>query len=141
MDLPDAYEMWPLIKEAFAERGIQTHAISAVSGEGVQALLWAIAERLSEIPAVIWTEEVDETPAVDEKAFTISSSASGWHVRGIAIERAAQMTNWNQEESAARFQRILEAMGITMALREAGVAEGDTVFVGKVELQWGWEQL
>jgi GTP-binding protein len=60
-------------------------------------------------------------------------------VRGIAIERAAQMTNWDQEESLARFQRILEAMGVTMALREAGVSEGDTVFIGDVELQWGWQ--
>jgi GTP-binding protein len=141
MDLPDAYEMWPLIKEAFAERGVQAHAISAVSREGVQALLWVIAERLSEIPAAMWTEEVDEAPTVDEKAFTISSDESGWHVHGIAIERTAQMTNWHQEESAARFQRVLQAMGITMALREAGVAEGDTVFVGQIELQWGWEQL
>jgi GTP-binding protein len=140
MDLPDTYEMWSLIEEAFAERHIQAHAISAVSQQGVQELLWMIAERLAAIPAEIWTEEVDIPPAVDEKAFTISSGKSGWHVRGIAIERAALMTNWDQDESAARFQRILEAMGITMALREAGVVEGDTVFVGEVELQWGWEQ-
>jgi GTP-binding protein len=140
MDLPDTYEMWSLIEEAFAERRIQTHAISAVSQQGVQELLWTMAERLATIPAEIWTEEVDTPPAVDEKAFTISSGKSGWHVRGIAIERAALMTNWDLDESAARFQRILEAMGITMALREAGVVEGDTVFVGEVELQWGWEQ-
>jgi GTP-binding protein len=50
------------------------------------------------------------------------------------------MTNWSQEESAARFQRILEALGITIALREAGVVEGDVVSIGKIELEWGWEQ-
>ena len=49
------------------------------------------------------------------------------------------MTNWDQEESLARFQRVLEAMGISMALREAGVIPGDTVFIGETELQWGWE--
>jgi GTP-binding protein len=141
VDLPDAYEMWPLIQEAFAKRGIQAYAISAASREGVQHLLWTIAGRLAEVPAEMWTEEVDVPPPVDEKAVTISASDLGWHVRGIAIERAALMTNWDQEESAARFQRILEAMGITMALREAGVAEGDTVFVGEIELQWGWEQV
>jgi hypothetical protein len=32
-------------------------------------------------------------------------------------------------------------MGITMALREAGVAMGDTVFIGDTELQWGWESV
>ena len=37
------------------------------------------------------------------------------------------------------FQRILEAMGITAALRKAGVKEGDTVFVGGTELAWSDE--
>jgi hypothetical protein len=31
-------------------------------------------------------------------------------------------------------------MGITMALREAGVQEGDTIFIGDTELQWGWPE-
>ena len=102
-------------------------------------LLWSIAHRLSEIPAELWTEPVGPEPEVDEKAFTTSVDELGWHVRGIAIERVAQMTNWDQEESLARFQRVLEAMGISMALREAGVIPGDTVFIGETELQWGWE--
>ena len=78
-------------------------------------------------------------PEVDEKAFTIRESETGWHVYGIAIERTARMTNWGQYEAAARFQRVLEAMGITMALREAGVEEGDTVYIGDTELEWGWQ--
>jgi Obg family GTPase CgtA-like protein len=27
-------------------------------------------------------------------------------------------------------------MGVTMALREAGVKEGDTVYIGETELEW-----
>jgi len=140
MDLPDAREMWPLVREMLAERNIEAFCISSASGEGVQDLMWTISRRLSELPAEIPTEEVETEPEVDEKAFTISQDADGcWHVKGIAIERAALMTNWDQEESLARFQRILEAIGITMALREAGATQGDTVFVGKFELQWGWQ--
>ena len=29
--------------------------------------------------------------------------------------------------------------GWRVALREAGVVQGDTVFVGETELEWGWE--
>jgi GTP-binding protein len=105
----------------------------------MRGLLWSIAQELSEIPTEMPIEEAEPEPQVDEKAFTIATDESGWHVHGIAIERAAQMTNWGQEESLARFQRILEALGITIALREAGVSPGDTVFVGETELQWGWE--
>ncbi|MBN1642470.1 MAG: GTPase ObgE [Anaerolineae bacterium] len=139
LDLPEVRELWPVIEEALAARGIDPYVISAVTGEGVRELLGAIASRLAELPEELPREEVDIVPEVDEHAFTIATSPLGWHVRGVAIERAAKMTNWDQEESLARFQRILQAMGITMALREAGVAMGDTVYVGETELQWGWE--
>jgi GTP-binding protein len=35
-----------------------------------------------------------------------------------------------------RFQRSLDRMGVTEALREAGVQPGDTVFIGDRELVW-----
>jgi len=137
MDLPSVREIWPLVQEMFAERGIEPLAISAATGKDVRPLLWELARRLAQIPVEIPTQEVEAEPEVDEKTFTIFKDNRGWHVRGVAIERAAVMANWDQEESVARFQRILEALGITMALREAGVTDGDTVYVGKTELQWG----
>jgi GTP-binding protein len=139
MDLPDVREMWPLIQDALRARGVEPYAISAATSDGVRDLLNAIAAHLDQIPASLPREEVDVEPEADERGFTIATSQLGWHVHGVAIERAAKMTNWDQEESLARFQRILQAMGITMALREAGVAMGDTVYIGDTELQWGWE--
>ena len=141
IDLPVVREMWPLVQQMLAERDIKAYCISAVTGEGVQDLMWKISQRLSEIPEQIPAEPQEPAPEVDEKAFTILRDAQDrWHVRGIAIERAALMTNWDQEESLARFQRILEAIGITMALHEAGVRQGDTVFIGSFELEWGWQE-
>jgi len=140
MDVPDAREVWPLVEEMLAERDVRACSISAATGEGVRDLLWEIAHRLSEMPAEIPVKEVKVEPEADEKAFTISLDEQGWHVRGTAIERVAVMTNWGQAESLARFQRILGAMGITIALREAGDADGDVVFIGDIELQWGWEE-
>ena len=60
-------------------------------------------------------------------------------MEGVAIERVAQMTNWDYYESGLRFQRILGAMGISAVLREQGVQDGDTVLIGEVELVWGFE--
>lgn len=140
VDVTNVREVWPLVQEMFAERGIEVMCISAVTGEDVKTMLWKVVEQLQALPPEVYQEEVDVAPQVDEKAFTISKTPSGWRIRGIAIERAAVMTNWSQEESAARFQRILEALGITMVLREAGVVEGDMVAIGKIELHWGWSQ-
>ena len=52
------------------------------------------------------------------------------------IERAAEMTYWEFDEAVARFQRILELLGINRALQEAGVRQGDTVRIGEYELEW-----
>jgi GTP-binding protein len=46
------------------------------------------------------------------------------------------MTDWGNGPAIERFQRILEASGIAAALREAGVADGDTVRIGDHELEW-----
>jgi Obg family GTPase CgtA-like protein len=35
-----------------------------------------------------------------------------------------------------RFHQILESLGVAAALEEAGVREGDTVFIGDYELEW-----
>jgi len=35
-----------------------------------------------------------------------------------------------------RFHRLIETLGIDEALREAGVREGDTVYIGDFELEW-----
>ena len=79
-------------------------------------------------------------PEQDEHAFRVARLEDDlWLVEGIAIERVAQMTNWDYYEAGLRFQRILSAMGITDSLRKQGVQDGDRVQVGTIELVWGYE--
>jgi GTP-binding protein len=74
--------------------------------------------------------------AVDPKAFRIRQTEEGWEVSGEAIERAAAMTYWEHRESVRRFQRLMENIGLDEALRDAGIEEGDTVFIGDYALEW-----
>jgi GTP-binding protein len=46
LDLPTAQERLSEVTEAFARRGIALHAVSAVTGEGIQELVWQIARTL-----------------------------------------------------------------------------------------------
>jgi GTP-binding protein len=57
-------------------------------------------------------------------------------VKGRRIERLAHQTNFDNEESAERFQRDLARTGVEAALKKAGVRAGDTVRIGTVELEW-----
>ena len=72
----------------------------------------------------------------DPREFRVEQVADGWRVHGDAIERAAAMTYWEYFQSVRRFQRIMETLGIDQALREAGVQQGDTVYIGEYELEW-----
>ncbi|MCL4831519.1 MAG: GTPase ObgE [Caldilineaceae bacterium] len=143
MDLPDAQALWPHIEETLTAKGQSALCISAVTGENVDALLYRLQEMLDALPTedvVAADELVEIAPGVDEKVFTIHQlDADLWEVRGIEIERIAQMTNWDYYEAAMRFQRILRAMGITEALGTAGVVEGDRVQIGSLELVWGYD--
>ena len=143
MDLPDAQEMWPLAQEAIEAMGLPVIEISAVTRENVQTLLYRVQAMLDELPDEI-VEPVEALPEItpedDEKRFEIIQVEEDvWQVEGVAIERAAVMTNWDYYEAAMRFQRILKAMGIHEALREAGVEDGDTVRIATAELVWGYE--
>ncbi|MBA3235472.1 MAG: Obg family GTPase CgtA, partial [Chloroflexi bacterium] len=64
-------------------------------------------------------------------------------VLGKRIERVAAQTNFDVEESAERFQRELARLGIEAELKRAGIVAGDTVRIGRTELEWEaqpWER-
>ena len=144
IDLPQAREIWPRLQEALADTGNPFFAISAVTGENVQQLMYEVKAQLDRLPAPVATEEVEELPTLspeeDKHAFNVTRLEDDlWQVEGVAIERVAQMTNWDYYEAGLRFQRILSAMGISDALRAQGVQDGDTVQIGGIELVWGYE--
>ncbi len=139
IDLPQVRERWSALKTAFDAHGCPVMAISALTREGTQDLLYQVARVLAETPA----EEYGfprEIPIFrlgeDEKAFTIEREDRAWRVRGVQVERMAAMTVWNLDEAVHRFLRALERMGVVEALEKAGVKPGDTVYIGDRELVW-----
>jgi GTP-binding protein len=140
VDLSEVREEWPEVARALRARSVEALAVSAVSGEGVDTLLRLAAARLAELPAPLPLADVAPLAAVSpeaDKSFTIEREPDGaWRVRGRRIERIVVMTQWGYYDAVMRFQRILEALGITQALRESGIEEGDTVRIGEKELEW-----
>ena len=59
-----------------------------------------------------------------------------WLVQGAYIEKIVKMTQWEYYDAVMRFQRIMQALGITDALRAKGVQADDTVRIGSKELDW-----
>jgi len=139
MDLTDAEAKLRALRRAVGADVGTVHGISAVTGEGVQALMRAVVERLAALPPEEPPEEVYVfRPHERERTdVTITQEKPGvYRLAGEEIERIAQMTDWSSYEAAERFERILTARGIAAKLQEAGVELGDTVLIGDIELEW-----
>jgi len=137
IDLPEVAARWPEVKAGLKRRGYDAQAISALAGTNVRTLLYQAAQLLDQ---VLSPEEIAALPVyrvtTDPSEYSIRREPKGWRISGEAIERAAAMTYWEYEQSVRRFQRILQTLGIEAALRQAGVQQGDTVFIGEYELEW-----
>jgi GTP-binding protein len=142
-DLPEAQANIPRLRAAIDLPEPEVFAISAATREGVDALIQYVAARLAAMPLPERPARAadDESltwpvPEVDERLFTIEPEGEGYRVRGKRIERLISMTNFAQSEALMRIQRVLEASGISRALLDAGVQEGDPVYIEKAELIW-----
>lgn len=141
MDLPEAVAWEPLIAERMEAEGYPFMSISGATNQGVREMLYRVKQMVEEapLPTTVSDEVAVIRPEVDEDAFIIEREGEGWRVSGRKIERIAAMTYFEFEATAQRFQQILERMGISQALEEAGVEDGDIVYIGDEELQWGEE--
>ncbi len=146
IDLEPARSAWPEFRAERRREGIPVVAISADTGEGIEGLLDALADLLPDVAGL--AEDPEPSGVVVHRlqaagdGFTLEREGDAHRVRGRRIERIAAQTNFDVEESAERFQRDLERLGIDAALRKAGVGPGDTVRIGGIEFEWGpeaWE--
>jgi len=137
MDLPMVAEKLPTLSKQFADEGVELMPISAVSHLNLKELMWKAWHQLQELPV----EAVEQSLPVyrseeDPDAFEVEKTNEGYIVTGKRIERAAAMTFFDQPGSVRRFQRFMAGIGVDKALREAGIQEGESVFIGDWELSW-----
>ncbi len=142
-DLPEARINLARLRAEIGLPASEMIAISAATREGVDTLLHHVAARLADLPAPERAPR-EETlawpvPVVDDRMFTLEPEGAGWRVRGKKIERLISMTNFAQPEALRRIERVLDASGISAALRNAGIEEGDPVYIEKAELIWSDE--
>jgi len=140
LDLPAAQRVWPGFRERRAADGFRTLAVAAATGEGLDELRGALADLLPDAAELAAPPEsagvvVHRLDAMPD-GFVVEVENGGFRVRGRRIERLAAQTNFDNEESAERFQRDLARLGIEDELRKAGVAAGDMVRIGATELEW-----
>jgi GTP-binding protein len=158
VDLPEGRARLPEAEAAAARRELPCFPLSAATGEGVPAFLYALAERVAEARAA--QAEADEAAGAGqrqaappgtraggpagtsmaqpepEQPIQVVREADGWRVLGDRPARWVAMTDLDNDEAVAFLQRRLRRAGVDDLLAEAGASGGDEVLVGGVVFEY-----
>jgi GTP-binding protein len=144
MDIPESAEnLERFQKEVGDVYGVSIFPISAVTNQGIQNVLYAVADLLDTIPVAPLVEEVEE--AVERKIYKFEEEEESFEIRrendlfiveSPKIEKLVKMTNFTREDSAQRFAHIMRKMGVDAALRKKGAEPGSTVKIGELEFDF-----
>lgn len=139
MDLPEAAANLERLKAAISA-DYEIFPISAVTGEGVQALMYRVGKILDELstnsPPAPAVEQVRRVQVKNEPGWQITVEDGVFVVSGKDVERLSAMTNLDNEEAVRRFQRLMKKMGIDDGLRARGIKEGNLVRIRGNEFEW-----
>ena len=123
-------EFKPLAKDIFA--------ISAVTKQGLDDLLYFISNKVDEIPKPEFDIDIEEDLGAydnDDSAFEVNKVAKDVYIiSGGKINRLAKVTDARNTEQVVRLQNILKSMGVFEKLHQYGLKNGDTVILGHLEL-------
>lgn len=130
------------LKQEFQKLGVEVFCISAVTGENLDSLKHELEHKVNTI-------EKPTTDVIVEEDLEATNNDDGWWevhkvnkntyvVDGGRIIRISQVTDSRSTEQVIRFQNIMISMGIMDELKHQGVQNGDTIVVGKLELEY-WD--
>lgn len=118
--------------------GVEVYPICAMTGEGMDKLLERVWTMLEE-----YVEEPDETTeevvykAQNKPDFEVKRDDDGaFVITGARIENLVAMTNFDDDQSLRRFQRIWRYMELDKLLQEHGIQEGNTVRIYSMEFEY-----
>ena len=129
-------------KEYAQKLDIPVIYVSAVTGEGLDALVKITAEKLRDLPPVT-VYEPEYSP--EDEAIANSAGVKETYIRkengkyiveGEWLYNFMGQINFADYESLNFFQRVLSKNGVFDKLREAGIEEGDTVSIYDFEFDF-----
>lgn len=127
-------------KNYVESKGFKVFKISAVNGQGLKELMYFIGEQLKNIPDEEQILELEDSvlyTAVEEEPFKVFKEKDGvFVVEGKWVKRLMGSVNIDNYDSLRYLQRALVKKGVIEALKEIGIAEGDTVRLEGFEFEY-----
>ncbi|WP_248927390.1 GTPase ObgE [Paenibacillus hamazuiensis] len=146
MDMPEAEEHLARFREQLGKDrpDVTVFPISAISRQGVQELLYRIADLLETVPEMPLVDEVSEVEErkvyrlerQDDDEFTIRRENEMFVVESPKIEKMLKRSQMNSHDAIMRFARTMRKMGVDAELRKLGAEDGQIVRIGDFEFEF-----
>lgn len=146
MDMPEAEANLEKFRAEVAKvRGdLEIMPISSLTRQGIQELLYRVAELLEEIPEAPAIEEVTELAErkiykldkKEDEGFTIRRENETFVVESAKIERMMKRMQLNSHDAILKLARTLRHMGVDDELRKRGAKDGTLVRIGDFEFEF-----
>lgn len=146
MDMPEAVGNLEKFRKQVSEvRGdLEIMPISSLTRQGVQELLYRVADLLDQIPepAIEEVTELEERKIYkldkreDDESFTIRRENEMFIVESVKIERMMKRMQLNSHDAILKLARTLRHMGVDEELRKRGAKDGTLVRIGDFEFEF-----
>ena len=151
IDIPGAREKVGPVRRGLSAEGIRVHGVSVATREGIDALMGDVLRLLQEERDRHVGE--DDTGAVGDptpreemtvlrprprrEKVRVRRRDGAYVVHAAAASRVAGMVDAGDWNAMTQFYAYLRRIGVVKALEEAGAEPGDTVIIGRLEMEWG----
>ena len=120
------------LRDEFEKDGIRVFPISAVTGKGVNELLYYVNDILNQLnqEKIIFEKEYDPKQVTEEAgplSVFYNEEDDVYCIEGPRVERMLGYTNLDSEKGFTFFQNFMKENGILEELEALGIEDGDTV--------------
>ena len=161
IDIPGARERVGPIRRRLSEESIRVHGVSVATREGIDALMGDVLRLLQEdgegraespSPMAVRGETGPPRagsegspqenipvlrPRPRRERVRVRRRSGAYVVDAPAAARVAGMVDSGDWNAMTQFHAYLRRVGVVRALEDAGAGPGDTVIVGRLEMEWG----
>ena len=127
------------LREHVEALGYPLFTLSAAAHQGTRELVFAVADKLKELPpvAVYEPEYVKRPPVVDTQApLNITVEDGVYLIEGPWLQRLISNTNFGDYESRMWFDKMLRKAGVFAQMEELGIQDGDLVSMYNLEFEY-----
>ena len=139
LDIWEVRERVPALKGELELQGVPVFFVSAGTGEGIEQLLGKTLELVQNLPKEHLTATPMEVPIVvpkEARPFSVTQENGTYVVRAPRVERMLPLADLKNWRVMVQLWKELDRLGVVKALEDKGVQPGDTVRLGRMELEW-----